>query len=240
MTRRLTVVWPDEAPFLARNGTPIRILAVSDAADPALDHAINREAIGRLDAILGCGDLAPTYLAFLGDAFGVPVSYVRGNHDRGGHWSETVRRAPHHLKSGHLVDVGGVTVAPFEWPGLRSDRAPRDEWQAWSDVIRAWRSLFGRRLRGLTAPVLVLSHAPPRGVGDHAANRYHQGYAAYRWLLERFRPPLWLHGHVNPASVTDWQTSLGPSVVANVTGSVVVELVSPTARERSVAPHRPT
>jgi hypothetical protein len=67
-------------------------------------------------------------------------------------------------------------------------------------------------------------------VGDHAANRYHLGYAGYRWLLERLRPPLWLHGHVNPATITEWQEHHGRSLVANVTGSVVVELVAPEAR----------
>lgn len=227
MTRRLTVVWPDRRPFEGRQGEPIRLLAVSDAVDPALTHAVNRDAIGRLDAIVGCGDLEPSYLGFLADSFGVPIAFVRGNHDRGGHWSETARKAPDHLRSGRLVQVGAITVAPFEWPGLRADQAPRDEWQAWRDVIRAARSLVIRRLRGRTSPILVLSHAPPRGVGDHAANRYHLGYAAYRWLLERMRPPLWLHGHIDPASVLDWRASFGPSMVANVTGSVVVELISP-------------
>jgi len=230
VTRRLTVVWPDRQPFANRNGEPIRLLAVSDSVDPALEHAVNREAIGHLDAIVGCGDLEPAYLGFLGDAFGVPVAYVRGNHDRGGHWSETAGKAPQHLNSGHLVEVGGVTVAPFEWPGLRPDRAMRDEWTAWRDVLRAWAGVFGRRLVGRRSPVLVVSHAPPRGVGDHAANRYHLGYAAYRWLLERLSPPLWLHGHVNPATIANWQEHHGSSVVANVTGSVVVELVAPEAR----------
>jgi len=227
MTRRLTVTWPDRRPFAMRNGEPIRLLAVSDVVDPALEHSINRERLGRIDAIVGCGDLEPTYLGFLGDAFGVPIAYVRGNHDHGGHWSETAGKAPQYLTSGRLVEVGGVTVAPFEWPGLRSDRAMRDEWTAWRDVIRAWRSLFLRRLRGRGSPVLVLSHAPPRGVGDHEANRYHVGYAAYRWLLDRLRPPLWLHGHVNQATIASWEERHGPSVVANVTGSVIVELTAP-------------
>ena len=229
MTRRVTVVWPDRLLFERRHGQPIRLLAVSDVMDPALEYAVNRQRIGRLDAIVGCGDLEPGYLAFLGDAFEVPVVYVRGNHDRGGRWSETVRKAPEHLRSGHLVEFNGLTVAPFEWPGLHADRAPRDEWNAWRDVLRTWGSLIVRRLFGEATPVLVLSHAPPRGVGDHAANRYHVGYAGYRWLLERLRPPLWLHGHVNPATIADWRTSHGPSMVANVTGSVVVELVSPDA-----------
>ena len=229
MTRRLTVVWPDQRPFESRNGAPIRLLAVSDAIDPALDHLVNREAIGRLDAILGCGDLEPAYLGFLGDAFGARVVYVRGNHDRGGHWSATEPHAPHPLSSGLLVQVDGVTLAPFEWPGVRRDRAPRDDWRAWQDVMRTWRTVSVRRLLGQAAPVLVVSHAPPRGVGDQDVDPYHLGYPAYRWLLERLHPPLWLHGHVTPASVTDWRASCGRTVVANVTGSVVIELVPPPA-----------
>jgi hypothetical protein len=225
MTRRLSVVWPDPRVFEGRRGEPIRLLAVSDCVDPALEHAVNRDALGRLDAIVGCGDLEPAYLGFLGDAFRVPVAYVRGNHDRGGHWAETAARAPQHLASGRLVEVGGVTVAPFEWPGLRPDRAMRDEWMAWRDVLRVGRGLLRRRLRGRRSPILVVSHAPPRGVGDHAANRYHLGYAAYRWLLDRLQPPLWLHGHVDPATIADWREDHGDSIVANVTGSVVVELV---------------
>ena len=227
MTRRLTVVWPDRHAFDGRDGAPIRLLAVSDDVDPALEYAVNRDVIGRVDAIIGCGDLEPSYLGFLGDAFGAPVVYVRGNHDRGGHWAETSVAAPQHLTSGRLVEVDGITVAPFEWPGLREDRAPRDESRAWLDVFRLSRSLVVRRLRGRRSPVLVLSHAPPRGVGDCDSDPYHVGYGAYRWLLERLRPPLWLHGHTTPASVADWRASLGPSVVANVTGSVVVELVPP-------------
>jgi hypothetical protein len=227
MTRRLTVVWPDARPFEHRDGAPIRLLAVSDAPDPSLDYAVNREGIGPVDAIVACGDLEPAYLGFLGDAFEVPVAFVRGNHDRGGHWSETAHRAPDHLASGRVVGIDGVTVAPFEWPGLAAPRAPRDEWRAWMDVLRATRTLAVRRLLGDRCPVLVLSHAPPLGVGDCAVDPYHVGYRAYRWFLERLHPPLWLHGHTAPASVTDWRDSLGGCVVVNVTGSVVIELLPP-------------
>ncbi|MEA2612025.1 MAG: hypothetical protein QOG32_1751, partial [Chloroflexota bacterium] len=71
MTRRLSVVWPDVRPFEGRHGAPIRLLAVSDVIDPALEHAVNRETIGRIDAVIGCGDLEPDYLGFLADAFHV-------------------------------------------------------------------------------------------------------------------------------------------------------------------------
>ncbi len=226
MTRRLTVVWPDARPFAKRDGAPIRLLAVSDAVDPTLDHLVNREQIGRVDAIVGCGDLEPGYLGFLGDAFGVPVAYVRGNHDRGGNWSDA-QSCPEHLASGRVVEVDGVTLVPFEWPGLRQNCALRDERTAWLDVLRAARTLIVRRLTGRRSTVLVVSHAPPFGVGDCAADPYHVGYRSYRWFLERIRPPLWLHGHTTPASVADWRAGLGESAVVNVTGSVVVELLPP-------------
>ena len=87
MTRRLIVEWPDPRPFASRAGAPIRFLAASDEPDPTLDHAINREQLGHIDAVIGCGDLEPDYLGFLGDAFHAPITYVRGNHDRGGAWT---------------------------------------------------------------------------------------------------------------------------------------------------------
>lgn len=228
MTRRLTVVWPDPELFAGRGGNPVRLLAVSDTIDPALEHEVNRASIGQIDGIVGCGDLEPDYLGFLGDAFHVPVAYVRGNHDRGGQWSHEVRDAPRPLPSGRLAEIGGVTVAPFEWPGVDGERAAlRDERRAWWDVLRATGHLLVRRLRRARGPVLVVSHAPPRGVGDSEADPYHLGYNAYRWLLDRLRPPLWLHGHVTPASVRDWRDASGPTTVANVTGAVLVELVPP-------------
>jgi hypothetical protein len=227
MTRRLEVAWPDGRLFAGRNGSPFRLLAVSDEVDPALEFQVNREQLGHVDAVLGCGDLEPSYLGFLADAFGVPMAFIRGNHDRGGHWAATSAHAPSPLPSGQLVDVGGVMVVPLEWPGIDRDRVLRDEWRAWFHVLRAERALLWRRLRGRAGPVLVMSHAPPFGVGDTAADPYHVGYRAYRWFLERHRPPVWLHGHTTPASVLDWRASLGASTVANVTGSVVVELVPP-------------
>jgi uncharacterized protein len=227
VTRRITVAWPDPRPFDGRSGAPIRLLAVSDEPDPTLDVAANRAALGHLDAVVGCGDLEPAYLGFLGDAFDAPVTFVRGNHDHGNQWASANSPAPEHLRSGRPLDVLGLTVVPLEWPGIRPGIARRDDWQAWLDVVRAAGGVTIRRLFGRRSPVLVISHAPPLGVGDVHADRYHMGFAGYLWLLRRLRPPLWLHGHTTPASVMEWQAVSGESLVANVTGSVLVELRAP-------------
>lgn len=224
MIRRLTISWPDPGPFAARQGRPIRWLVVSDDEDPALGHVQNRESLGPLDAIVGCGDLEPEYLAFLGDAFHVPLVYVRGNHDRGGRWKETARvAAPKPLASGRLHELDGVTLAALEWPGLRHDDRLRHDRTAWRDAL--W--IAARRL-GRGRAMVVVSHGPPRGLGDRAVDDYHVGFAGYRWLLDRTRPPLWLHGHVPPASVDAWRLDHDGTIVVNATGAVLLELRPPS------------
>ena len=228
MVRRLTVRWPDARPFAARDGRPIRWLAVSDEPDPVLGHEVNRTGLGQLDAIVGCGDLEPDYLGFLADAFHVPLVFVRGNHDRGGRWEESVATlAPRPWRSGRLHALTGLPVAALEWPRGRDGERRRNENGAWADAIRIAASRTRDRLIGKDQPLVVVSHAPPRGIGDREADAYHVGYRGYRWLLDRTQPPLWLHGHVPPASVEGWRVPADGTEVVNVTGAVLVDFVPP-------------
>ena len=228
MVRRLTLEWPDPAPFAGRGGRPIRWLAVSDDRDPALDHASNRADIGAVDAIVGAGDLEPDYLGFLADAFAAPLAFVRGNHDRGGRWEETVAsQAPLPLRTGRVHHVTGLPVLALEWPGLRHHDRRRHDRSAWLDCLGLAVRRGLARVGSRRDPVVVLSHAPPRGLGDRAADPYHVGYAGYRWLFDRWRPPVWLHGHVPPASVDGWRVTHDGSTVVNVTGAVLIEIQPP-------------
>jgi hypothetical protein len=220
MTRRVSLVWPNPRPFRGRDGKPIRILAASDEDDPALDHAANRDALGRVDLVVGCGDLSPEYLAFIGDAFRAPLVYVRGNHDQGGPWP-ALEQLP--LASAGIDErtLPGVSLLGLSWPGGQIGIARRDERAAWGQVLGG----VGARLvwPGSTA-WLVFSHVPPRGVGDTPDDPYHVGFAAYRTALDRLRPRLWLHGHTTRASSPAPLVNHGPTTLVNVTGSVLVEL----------------
>jgi Icc-related predicted phosphoesterase len=82
---------------------------------------------------------------------------------------------------------------------------------------------------GQAEPILVISHAPPLGAGDVSTDAYHVGFSAYRWLLDRLRPPLWLHGHTTMASVSQLVCHANKTEVVNVTGAVLVELFPPKA-----------
>jgi uncharacterized protein len=231
--RRVRIPWPDRRPFADRGDRPIRFLAASDEVDKALEHEVNRAALGHLDGVIGCGDLSPEWLAFLADAFGAPLVYVRGNHDRGGGWEEERRVAPRPLDAGELTSLAGITIAGLAWPGVQRPGNERHTGLAWLDVLRLARRWVLARLGRRGQPVVVISHAPPAGAGDAPADPYHAGFGAYRWLLDRFRPPIWLHGHTTTATVPALLIHQGPTTLVNVTGAVLLELVPPGADARA-------
>ncbi len=230
MTLRLSIDWPDARPFLGRDGRPIRILAASDEPDPALEDPRNRAAVGPIDLVVGCGDLGPDRLAFLGDAFSSPLVYVRGNHDRGGPWPAPAG-LPEAAAGFDTRTLPGLALLALPWPDAGQARALRDEGAAWRQAVR----LAGRRLLRPPASCLVFSHVPARGAGDMPEDAYHRGFAAYRFLLDRIRPPLWLHGHTALAAQRERVVRYGPTRLVNVTGSVLVELCPP-ALAGAVAP----
>jgi uncharacterized protein len=202
-----------------------RLLAVSDERVVSLEHSRNRQQVGRLDAVVACGDLEPDYLSFLGDAFHAPLLLVRGNHDRGAAWVAGREHIPTPL-DGRIEMVGGLAVIGLSWPGPAQGRPPRSEWAAWRQALAAYGRVMWRRQR----PQIVLSHAPPLGYGDVPSDPYHAGFAAYRWLCRQLRPALWLHGHTPVAAEPDWRTELGPTILLNVTGAVLIELHAPGSR----------
>ena len=227
MIRRVRVEWPDRQPFAGRGDEPIRFLAASDEVDSALEHEVNRTGLGHVDGVIGCGDLSPEWLAFLADAFGVPLVYVRGNHDRGGGWEEEKRLAPRPLDSGGATTLAGIRIAGLAWPGVERRGNERHAGLAWYDALRvAWHWLLSR-VSGRGSRLLVISHVPPAGAGDAPADPYHMGFGAYRWLLHRVRPPVWLHGHTTTASVPTLLVRDDGTTLVNVTGAVLLELVPP-------------
>ena len=226
MTRRLRVECPG-APAFASGRRPLRILAVSDEPDPALANPANRSALAPVDLVVGCGDLEPDALAFVIDAFDAPSIHVRGNHDGGIGWAAGEHRLPAEAVTGVPVRMpgpdrgAGPVVIPLAWPGAQGARQRRDEGAAWRHVLGATvRCAMPGRGSG---PLVVVSHAAPLGAGD-ATDDYHRGFRAYRWLMDRAHPVLWLHGHT-PLAAAPWLVRCGATTLVNVTGSVLVELV---------------
>lgn len=221
MIRRLTLPWPASGDMQGQRRR--RLLAVSDDRDPGLAEPAVRSALLPVDLIVGCGDLEPDYLAMLGDAFLAPLVYIRGNHDRGIGWREHARHIPDVMPDARPIERADLQLAGLSWPGAPEGRAVHDGRAAWRQSF----ALATRTLRRDTAALVMVSHVPPHGLGD-AADPYHQGFSAYRWLVHRLRPRLWLHGHTHPASRGSDVEVDGTTTVVNVTAAILIELVLPT------------
>jgi hypothetical protein len=209
----------------------VRVLAVSDevddalVADPAVAHGVQ--------LILACGDLPFDYLGSLMNALDVPLVFVPGNHDPdvSGYRSS---RAGLTLKAGlparppwpdgainadgRIVDVAGLRLAGLG--GCRRYSAGPNQYTDQQQARRARalrsRAWWRRRRDGREVDVL-LTHAPPRDVGD-GDDPPHRGFTALPGLVAALRPTALLHGHVHPYGAPGPPGRLGRTAVRNVTG----------------------
>jgi calcineurin-like phosphoesterase family protein len=213
------------------------VLAVSDEVDDSLiaNAAMVREA----QLIVACGDLPFDYLGYLMDALDVPLVFVPGNHDpdisgyRTSRAGLTLRaglpaRPP--WPSGALnadkavVDVAGLRLAGLggcrrysQGPNQYTDRQQARRARALSRRARWRRARDGRGVD------VLLTHAPPLGLGDRD-DPPHRGFSALNPLAARLQPALLLHGHVHPYGAVPVAHRVGRTVVRNVVGRHLLEI----------------
>jgi calcineurin-like phosphoesterase family protein len=205
----------------------VRVLAVSDVVDDAL-LADTHLARGT-ELIVGCGDLPFEYLGQLMNTLDAPLVFVPGNHDPDLSGYRT-SRAGLTLRAGMpvrqpwpdgaiRVDGAIVAVAGLRLAGLGGCRRYGEGPNQYTDrqqARRAFRLAARARLRRQRVDVL-LTHAPPFGVGD-GQDPPHRGFTALHGLVRRLRPAILLHGHVDPDALGGREHRMGATMVRNVTG----------------------
>jgi len=208
----------------------VRVLAVSDETSNALLADLDPVRSARL--ILACGDLPFDYLGALINALEVPAIFVPGNHDPdlSGY---RLSRAGLTLRAGLPAmapwpdgavnaDVGIVNVAGLRIGGLggclRYSDGP-NQYSERQQASRALRLRVGARRRSLGrgGVDVLLTHAPPLGVGD-GDDAPHRGFRALHGLTRALRPTALLHGHVHPYGRHTETGLLHGAAVLNVTG----------------------
>lgn len=167
----------------------MKILAVCDEECPALWDYYTPGRLKDYDLILSCGDLKPDYLSFLVTMARCPVMYVHGNHD-----GRYAMKPPEGCDciDDHIVVYNGLRIlglggcvwyrpGPFQYSEKEMQkRIRRLKWVLW---------LLG----GVD---IVVTHAPPEGLGD-GDDLAHKGFAALRDLLDEYQPQYLIHGHVH-------------------------------------------
>ena len=229
----------------APRGRPtVRVLAVSD--EVAGDLLANVSRARSASVILACGDLPADYLGALMNALDVPLVFVPGNHDpdQSGYRvsrAGLITRAgfpavppwpPGAINAdGRIVEAGGLRIAGLGGC-LRYNDGP-NQYTERQQALRAralrlrarrqWPALRpgGRRHRRRCD--VLLTHAPPRDVGD-GEDLPHRGFGCYHGLVAALAPPVLLHGHVHPYGMSQPPRRLGATSVRNVTGWHLLEL----------------
>lgn len=167
----------------------MKILTVSDEECAALwDYYVP----GRLDGydlILACGDLKASYLSFLVTMARCPVLYVHGNHD--------ARYKDNPPEGCDCIDDSIVVFNGLRILGLGGCRKYHPgEHQYTERQMRMRIAKLKWKIRQLGGIDIVVTHAPPEGLGDDE-DIAHWGFAALREFLDKYKPRYLIHGHVH-------------------------------------------
>jgi Icc-related predicted phosphoesterase len=200
----------------------VRLLVVADEIDDSLTVARLRGM--QPDLVLSCGDLGPDYLDFVASAANAPLFYVPGNHDpdsvrsRAYYTGATTAPPPPPGTSldARVVDEKGLRIAGLGGSVRYTKRRPNQYTQ--SEMRRRVRRLvWQERLRRLDASPsidVLVTHAPPYGLGDRD-DPAHIGFEAFNVLIESFIHP---HGFVRP------DRQIGATKIVNAVPHKLLEL----------------
>ena len=199
----------------------MKILTVSDEECLALWDFYVPGRLKDYDLILSCGDLNASYLSFLVTMARCPVLYVHGNHDGG-----------YRTRPPEGCDC--IDDAIVEYNGLRilglggCLRYHPGEHQYTEKEMRARIRRLKWRLRRLGGVDIVVTHAPPEGLGD-GDDPAHWGFAALRELLDEYHPQYLIHGHVHTRYGASRPRMLeyGPTTIVNACERYVLDIQDP-------------
>lgn len=196
----------------------MRILAVSDVESKYYYDFYSPGKLDGFDLIIACGDLDCEYLEFLVTMANCPLLYVHGNHD------DRNRRDPEGcICIDDLVyDFNGVRIM-----GLGGSFRYRDGKYMYTE------SQMKRRLRRLWYPIkkrggidIFVTHAAARNLND-LDTLPHRGFECFNEVLEKYKPKLFLHGHIHRNYGNIPQKTLhGETLVINAYEHCVIDYVN--------------
>jgi hypothetical protein len=218
----------------------VRILAIADEIDRRLS-VTHLQALNA-DLIVSCGDLPFDYLEFVMGAVNRPLYFVPGNHDpevrrsrdpfdASGFAGGQMVHIPSHEAvwgpgpgpeggvniDGRVVEHNGLRIAGLGGsiryrPEAANQYTDREMGRRVRRLIRQARRPRLRRRR----PVHVLvTHSPPRGIGD-LPDDAHRGFESLIELIDDLEPVVMAHGHIHPHGFDKPDRRRGGTLIANV------------------------
>lgn len=168
----------------------MKILALSDQESLGLWDYFDASRLEGVDLILSCGDLEPDYLSFFATLCHAPVLYVRGNHD-----SIYDTKPPEGCVciEDDIYIFRGIRIMGL---GGSMEYIPGASNQYSEEKMRKRIRKMGWKLWRNKGFDILVAHAPAYKVND-MEDRPHQGFSCFRKLMEKYRPKVFVHGHVH-------------------------------------------
>jgi uncharacterized protein len=205
----------------------VKILCISDRVESMLHGPTLTSFAEGVEAVISCGDLPFDYLEYIVTFLGVPLYYVLGNHDPDpegheypGGCTPLDGRIVEVPGEGDGVILAGLSGSPFYSGGPNQYTERHMRRRALSLSFRILR----RGLLGRQRPRVFVTHSPPFGLGDQQ-DMAHVGFRSFVDLIDRYQPPLWLHGHVHLYGPDQERVvKKGVTKIVNVYGHRILEV----------------
>lgn len=202
----------------------MKILAISDEQYPAYYEQYVKGRLKGYDLIISCGDLRGDYLSFIVTVSGTPLLYVPGNHD-----GSYEQRPPDGCD---CIDDKLVVYRGLRILGLGGSRRYHPGPHQYTDKeMRKRIRKLRRKLWWHGGVDIVVTHAPPEGVGD-SDDHAHRGFGAFLKLLDKYKPRYLLHGHmhINYSHNAVRERQYGDTQVINVCQRYELEIPDDTIK----------
>ena len=172
--------------------------------------------------ILSGGDLKADYLSFMVTMARCPLMYVHGNHDE-----RYEKRPPEGCIciEDKVVQFRGLRILGL---GGCMRYKPGPHMYTEKEMLKRVKSLRFRLWLTKGFDILV-AHAPIKGVGDES-DLAHRGFAVFQQLVDKYRPALFVHGHVHKSYTFQFrrERQYGDTRVVNAWTSYIIDLPEPT------------
>ncbi|MFI3170435.1 MAG: metallophosphoesterase family protein [Faecalibacterium sp.] len=173
----------------------MKILLLADEPCRALYGEHTKERLAGIDLILCAGDLSYQYLEHIANFSCVPMLFVHGNHDK-----DKLDDIYGATTPGGCINIEDTiyTYKGYRFLGLGGciRYNPRAKYQYTERQMK-------KRIKKLFFPLLqhrgfdvLLTHSPAAGIND-GPDRAHKGFACFLTLMEKYKPTLFVHGHVH-------------------------------------------
>ncbi|MCM1091050.1 MAG: metallophosphoesterase family protein [Butyrivibrio sp.] len=167
----------------------MRILAIADEESKFLWDFYKKGMLDGIDLIISCGDLDPNYLSFLVTMTSVPVLYVHGNHDA--KYEKTPPDGCVCIEDTIYVHEGVRILGLGGSMRYKPGEHQYTEFQMQCRVQKLRPTIW--RHGGFD---ILVTHAPAYQFND-GEDLPHQGFRAFLYLLDKYKPKFFLHGHVH-------------------------------------------